>query len=237
MAAPGAVILNPDVAQKDPREALVVAVTARATFDLEAEHRLFLARGPEEYTEYQRAHATEPLPPGTAFPFIQAVQLVNQRLLERDPRERGLLDVMVLSNNSPEAGRRIVHCARQAGLEISKFCFVSAEDSTQYLREHNVGLFLSTDRTDVCNALKRGEPFPHPHPQVCPLPEAPGRAPPSVPSFLWQETSAGPGGGGGGPGGGGGEEGAQTGAPRRASVGILGSKSRAFPRLMATCTY
>ncbi|XP_051823237.1 cytosolic 5'-nucleotidase 1A-like isoform X1 [Antechinus flavipes] len=158
MAAPEAVILNPDVAQKDPREALVVAVTARATFDLEAEHQLFLAQGPEEYTKYQREHATEPLPPGTAFPFIQAVQLVNQRLLERDPQERGLLDVMVLSNNSPEAGRRIVHCARQAGLEISKFCFVSAEDSTQYLREHNVGLFLSADRTDVCNALKRGVP-------------------------------------------------------------------------------
>ncbi|XP_051823241.1 cytosolic 5'-nucleotidase 1A-like isoform X2 [Antechinus flavipes] len=128
MAAPEAVILNPDVAQKDPREALVVAVTARATFDLEAEHQLFLAQGPEEYTKYQREHATEPLPPGTAFPFIQAVQLVNQRLLERDPQERGLLDVMVLSNNSPEAGRRIVHCARQA------------------------------DRTDVCNALKRGVP-------------------------------------------------------------------------------
>ncbi|XP_068964731.1 cytosolic 5'-nucleotidase 1A-like isoform X2 [Petaurus breviceps papuanus] len=158
MAQSGAVILNPDVAQKDPREALVIAVTARVIFNLEAEHQLFLAQGTEEYTRHQIARAKEPLPPGTAFPFLQAVRLVNQRLLERDPGERGLLDVIVLSNNSPEAGSRIVHCTRQAGLEISKFCFVSEKDSTQYLREHNVGLFLSADKTDVCNALRRGVP-------------------------------------------------------------------------------
>ncbi|XP_054371261.1 cytosolic 5'-nucleotidase 1A-like isoform X2 [Molothrus ater] len=42
------------------------------------------------------------------------------------------------------------------GLEISKFCFVSDEDSTQYLKSHGVKLFLSADRTDVCNALRRG---------------------------------------------------------------------------------
>ncbi|XP_043828644.1 cytosolic 5'-nucleotidase 1A-like [Dromiciops gliroides] len=158
MAQSGAVILNPEVVQKDPREALVIAVTARAIFNLEAEHQLFLAEGTQEYTKYQTAHAQDPLPPGTAFPFIQAVQLVNQRLLERDPEERGLLDVIVLSNNSPEAGIRIVHCARRAGLEISKFCFVSEKDSTQYLRDHRVGLFLSADKTDVCNALRRGVP-------------------------------------------------------------------------------
>ncbi|XP_027724518.1 cytosolic 5'-nucleotidase 1A-like [Vombatus ursinus] len=158
MAQAGAVVLNPDVVQKDPREALVIAVTARAIFDLEAEHQLFLAQGTEEYIKHQTARAKEPLRPGTAFPFIQAVQLVNQRLLERDPEERGLLDVIVLSNNSPEAGSRIIHCARQAGLEISKFCFVRENDSTQYLRDHNVRLFLSADKTDVCNALRRGVP-------------------------------------------------------------------------------
>ncbi|XP_074086886.1 cytosolic 5'-nucleotidase 1A-like [Macrotis lagotis] len=158
MAQAGAVILNPEVVQKDPREALVIAVTARAIFNLEAEHQLFLAQGAEEYIKYQTAHATEPLPPGTAFSFIQAVQQVNRRLLERDPEERGLLDIIVLSNNSPQAGSRIVHCARQAGLEISKFCFVSNEDSTQYLQDLHVRLFLSADKTDVCNALRRGVP-------------------------------------------------------------------------------
>ncbi|XP_072495603.1 cytosolic 5'-nucleotidase 1A-like isoform X1 [Notamacropus eugenii] len=158
MAQSGTIVLNPDVVQKDPKEALVIAVTARAIFDLEVEHQLFLTQGTEEYIKHQTARTKEPLPPGTAFPFIQAVQLVNQRLLERDPEERGLLDVMVLSNNSPEAGRRIVHCARQAGLEISKFCFVSDKDSTKYLRDHNVRLFLSADKTDVCNALRRGVP-------------------------------------------------------------------------------
>uniref|UniRef100_A0A8D0G9X3 Cytosolic 5'-nucleotidase 1A n=1 Tax=Sphenodon punctatus TaxID=8508 RepID=A0A8D0G9X3_SPHPU len=51
---------------------------------------------------------------------------------------------------------RIVNSTKQHGLEISKFCFVSDEDSTQYLKTHNVKLFLSADRKDVCNALRRG---------------------------------------------------------------------------------
>ncbi|XP_044539804.1 cytosolic 5'-nucleotidase 1A-like, partial [Gracilinanus agilis] len=64
----------------------------------------------------------------------------------------------------PESGRRDTPGRERGGppgapgLEISKFCFVSEEDSTEYLRDHNVGLFLSADRTDVCNALKRGVP-------------------------------------------------------------------------------
>ncbi|XP_072495604.1 cytosolic 5'-nucleotidase 1A-like isoform X2 [Notamacropus eugenii] len=149
MAQSGTIVLNPDVVQKDPKEALVIAVTARAIFDLEVEHQLFLTQGTEEYIKHQTARTKEPLPPGTAFPFIQAVQLVNQRLLERDPEERGLLDVMVLSNNSPEAGRRIVHCARQAGVPAALIFQQEVQaPSTQLRLAFDGDAVLFSDETD-----------------------------------------------------------------------------------------
>ncbi|NXE52394.1 5NT1A nucleotidase, partial [Casuarius casuarius] len=156
MAEPESTILNTDVKQKDPSQALVIAVTTRAIFDLEEEHALFLAKGKDEYVRHQQANRDKPLPPGTAFAFIRAVQCVNEQLLASDPAEQDLFDVIVLSNNSPESGTRIINSAKHYGLEISKFCFVSDEDSTQYLKSHQVKLFLSADRVDVCNALRRG---------------------------------------------------------------------------------
>ncbi|XP_044282058.1 cytosolic 5'-nucleotidase 1A-like [Varanus komodoensis] len=156
MADPESTVINNNVNQKDPKEALVIAVTTRAIFDLEKEHEIFLTEGKDAYVKHQQANEDNPLEPGTAFAFIQAVQAVNKKLLEKNPEEKGLFDVIVLSNNSPESGVRIINSAKKYGLEISKFCFVSDEDSTQYLKTHNVKLFLSADMTDVCNALQRG---------------------------------------------------------------------------------
>ncbi|NXQ94205.1 5NT1A nucleotidase, partial [Sagittarius serpentarius] len=157
MAEPESTVINIDVKQKDPSKALVIAVTTRAIFNLEEEHKLYLEKGKEEYTRHQQANQDKPLPPGTAFAFIQAAQYVNEKILESTPAEKGLFDILVLSNNSPESGVRIINSAKHYGLEISKFCFVSDEDSTQYLKSHGVKLFLSADRTDVCNALRRGD--------------------------------------------------------------------------------
>ncbi|KFV49019.1 Cytosolic 5'-nucleotidase 1B, partial [Tyto alba] len=156
MAEPESTVLNTDVKQKDPSEALVIAVTTRAIFNLEEEHQLYLEKGREEYTRHQKANQDKPLRPGTAFAFIQAAQYVNEKILESNPAEKDLFDILVLSNNSPESGVRIINSTKHYGLEISKFCFVSDEDSTQYLKSHGVKLFLSADRTDVCNALRRG---------------------------------------------------------------------------------
>ncbi|XP_066492810.1 cytosolic 5'-nucleotidase 1A-like isoform X2 [Tiliqua scincoides] len=157
MALPESTVINTSVKQKDQKEALVIAVTTRAIFNLEKEHEIFLTKGKDEYVKHQQTNENNPLEQGTAFAFIQAVQYVNEQLLKRNPEDKELFDVIVLSNNSPESGMRIINSAKEHGLEISKFCFVSDEDSTQYLKTHNVKLFLSADRTDVCNALQRDE--------------------------------------------------------------------------------
>lgn len=51
--------------------ALVIAVTTRAIFNLEEEHKLYLEKGKEAYTRHQQANQDKPLPPGTAFAFVQ----------------------------------------------------------------------------------------------------------------------------------------------------------------------
>lgn len=45
----------------------------------------------------------------------QAVQYVNKKILESNPAERDLFDILVLSNNSPESGVRIINSAKHYG--------------------------------------------------------------------------------------------------------------------------
>ncbi|XP_057228146.1 cytosolic 5'-nucleotidase 1A-like isoform X2 [Malurus melanocephalus] len=119
MAEPESTVINTNVKQKDPSEALVIAVTTRAIFNLEEEHKLYLEKGKEEYTRHQLANQDKPLPPGTAFAFIQAVQYVNEKILESNPAERELFDILVLSNNSPESGVRIINSAKHYGVSAA----------------------------------------------------------------------------------------------------------------------
>ncbi|XP_069713845.1 cytosolic 5'-nucleotidase 1A-like isoform X2 [Phaenicophaeus curvirostris] len=116
MAEPESTIINTDVKQKDPSEALVIAVTTRAIFSLEEERKLYLEKGKEEYARHQQANQDKPLSPGTAFAFIQAAQYVNKKILESNPAEKDLFDILVLSNNSPESGVRIVNSAKHYGV-------------------------------------------------------------------------------------------------------------------------
>ncbi|XP_074810944.1 cytosolic 5'-nucleotidase 1A-like isoform X2 [Natator depressus] len=119
MAEVESTVINTNVKQKDPNEALVIAVTTRAIFNLEEEHQLFLTKGKEEYVKYQQVNEDKPLEQGTAFAFIQATQFVNEKLLERNPEEKGLFDVIILSNNSPESGMRIINSAKQHGVSAA----------------------------------------------------------------------------------------------------------------------
>lgn len=62
-----------------------------------------------------------------SYCFFQAVQFVNEQLLKRNPGDKELFDVIVLSNNSPESGVRIINSAKQHGrLPIHKTFLQSA---------------------------------------------------------------------------------------------------------------
>ena len=56
---------------------LVVAITARALFDLEKGHALFEDHGLDAYAEHQRSHEDEILEPGIAFPLVRKLLAMN----------------------------------------------------------------------------------------------------------------------------------------------------------------
>ena len=66
-------------------EKLVIAVSSRALFDLEEEHRLFEREGFAAYRTYQVEHQDVPLKPGVAFPFISRLLKLNEVFKDQAP--------------------------------------------------------------------------------------------------------------------------------------------------------
>ena len=62
--------MNPENVHNLPPRPLVVAVSSRALFDLEASHAVFEARGIDAYRAYQLAREDQPLKPGEAPPPV-----------------------------------------------------------------------------------------------------------------------------------------------------------------------
>ena len=52
---------------------LVVAISSRALFDLEASNRVFEEEGVEAYQRYQLAHEGEVLAAGSALPLVKTL--------------------------------------------------------------------------------------------------------------------------------------------------------------------
>ncbi|XP_068459691.1 cytosolic 5'-nucleotidase 1A [Clinocottus analis] len=137
-----ATIPNTDVKQKDADHAVVVAVTTRAVFESGAED----GDGEDVYGM------------GVAFPLLQALQRVNERLLEENPAESLLFDVVLIATDSQQQQQssRIISSTKHYGLEVSRFFFSSQEDFIESLLQNNVQLFLSADRNEALQASQKG---------------------------------------------------------------------------------
>lgn len=129
-----------DVKQKDADSALVVAVTCCAVFESGAENRDGLYGV------------------GIAFPLLQALQRVNERLLKENPAESLLFDVILITTDSQQQQHesRITSSAKHHGLRVSRFCFSSEEDFIENLLQNNVQLFLTTDRNEALQGSQKG---------------------------------------------------------------------------------
>lgn len=133
-------VQNTNVKQKDAEHAVVVAVSSHAVFECEADD------GGEVYGS------------GVAFSLLQALQRVNERLLEENPAESLLFDVILITTDSKQQQQssRITSSTTHYGLEVSRFCFSSEEDFIESLLKNNVHLFLTTDRNEALQASQKG---------------------------------------------------------------------------------
>jgi 5'-nucleotidase len=142
----------PEPPANGTQDKLVVAITARALFDLEKGHALFEDQGLDAYAEHQRTHENDILEPGIAFPLVCKLLALNVGAPADAPR----VEVVLLSRNSSDTGLRIFNSIEHYGLAIARAVFTSGEPTTPYIQPFGAQLFLSANPDSVRRALRDG---------------------------------------------------------------------------------
>jgi len=143
--------LPADTREGPEPSALVVAISSRALFDLDASHRVFETRGLEAYASYQIEREDQILAPGYAFPLVRKLLHLNE-LIETGPR----VEVILLSRNSSDTGLRIFNSIEHYGLDIVRAAFTNGASPFAYIESFGADLFLSAHAQDVRQALEAG---------------------------------------------------------------------------------
>lgn len=122
---------------------LVVGILSRALFDLEEENKLFQEQGIVAYRKYQKERENDILKEGTGFHVVKALLNLNSLAKER------LVEVIIMSRNSPETGIRVLNSVKHYGLDITRSAFTGGEPLYNYIEAFEVDLFLSKEESDV----------------------------------------------------------------------------------------
>ena len=134
----------------DLTEPLVIGISSRALFDLEAENAIYERGGVEEYEKYQLEHENDVLAKGAAFPLIEALLALNGL------QEKRLVEVIVMSRNSPNTSLRIFRSIEAYGLDISRAALSGGAEIAPFLKSYQTDLFLSANADDVKQAIDAG---------------------------------------------------------------------------------
>lgn len=129
---------------------LVVAVSSRALFDLDASHQVYEQQGLAAYEAYQREHENEPLKPGDAFSLVNKLLRLNDHLTVPG------VEVILLSRNSSDTGLRVFNSIREHNLPITRAVFCGGTSPHRYVPAFGAHLFLSTNPADVRASLEAG---------------------------------------------------------------------------------
>src|SRR5271155_598025 len=129
---------------------LVVGISGRALFDLTEEHEVFLSGGLDAYKSFQRERENQVLKPGTGFPLVQGLLLINEKLGER------AVEVVVISQNDGDSGLRIMNSIKEHKLDITRGSFCGGRNADKYFLAYQCKLFLSAEEKDVCNVIGNG---------------------------------------------------------------------------------
>ena len=130
---------------------LVVAISSRALFDLDASHQVFEDQGLERYMAYQREHENDILQAGVAFPLVGKLLALND-----DGMDHPGVEVVLLSRNSADTGLRIFNSIEHHRLDIQRAVFTNGANPGQYIEPCGADLFLSANGDDVRRVLTAG---------------------------------------------------------------------------------
>ena len=132
-------------------EPLVIGISSRALFDLEEENKLYEEEGISAYEEYQLEHEKDILRPGSAFQLVKSFLELNNI-----SDNRHLVEVIIMSRNSPNTSLRIFNSVKEYGLDITRAALTSGAEMTPYLNAFKTNLFLSANENDVKGAINKG---------------------------------------------------------------------------------
>lgn len=130
---------------------MVIGVSSRALFDLTIENEIFEREGLEAYCSYQVEHEQDILKPGPGFGLIKALLKLNEYGQGKD-----LVEVIIMSRNSPDSSLRVFNSIAHYGLGITRSVLVSGASLAPYLTAFHTDLFLSAYEDDVRSGIAAG---------------------------------------------------------------------------------
>lgn len=131
----------------DLSEILVIGVSSRVLFNLEEENEIFEKQGIEAYRKFQQDNEDIPLKPGTAFYLVKSLLELNKQA------SKHIVEVVVMSRNSPETGVRMLNSIKNHTLDITRIALSGGEPLAPYINAFDVDLFLSKDEKDVQDVI------------------------------------------------------------------------------------
>jgi len=129
---------------------LRIGVSTRALFNLEQEHEVFRTQGVQAYAEFQLKRERQILEHGPGFSVVKNLLMLNKG------RKSPLVEVILLSRNSPDLSLRAFNSIEHYNLEIRTGSFTSGRTLGPYVPAWKVDLFLSNEETDVKDAIAAG---------------------------------------------------------------------------------
>lgn len=126
---------------------LVIGISSRALFNLEQENKIFEEQGLSTYEEYQVKHENDILQKGSAFQLVKAFLELNKM------QDKRLVEVIVMSRNSPNTSLRIFNSIADYELDITRAALTGGAAIAPYLHAFKTDLFLSAYGPDVQQAI------------------------------------------------------------------------------------
>lgn len=128
---------------------LIIGISSRALFNLDASHEIYLKDGLEAYQKYQIDNEDKTLEPGMAFPLVQKILNINSFYPDQNR-----IEVILLSRNTSDTGLRIRNSIEAHNLNISRAAFCGGDSPHKYVKDFGVHLFLSSSMEDVKLAIE-----------------------------------------------------------------------------------
>ncbi len=130
---------------------LVIGISARALFDMEAEAEHARSHGPEDLRRNQSPRDNEVLAPGRGFPVVQALQRIGESSTRR-------FELVVFSRENADASPRLFHSMHEHAVHAARAAFTGGDPLAPYLQAFHVDLLLSSDEEEARTVTAAGTP-------------------------------------------------------------------------------